>query len=486
VSASSQGVRARLLWLPRLHPAQTVVVAFAAVILAGSGLLLLPISSTTETTPLQALFTATSAVTVTGLAVVDTATHWSVFGQVVIMVLIQAGGFGIMTFASVLGLVVARRLGLRSRLTAATEGRALGAGDLRSVLIGVARAAVAIELLVAVMLAGRFMIGYDASLGTALWRGAFHAVSAFNNAGFGLHSDNLVPFASDAWVCLPIAFGVILGGLGFPVLFELWRTIDGPWHRSSARLAPAVRSAPGNTSAAQRWVMRARRRRGSWTLNTTLVLVTSAVLLCVGTGWTLALEWSNPGTLGALDPAGRVLAAFFHSTVSRTAGFNSVDIGAMHPATLLGTDILMFVGGGPASTAGGMKVTTFAVLTAIVLSEVRGDGAANAFGKRIPRAAQRQAMTVAALGVFGVISGTMALMLLADVGLDRSLFEVTSAFATVGLSTGITADLPAAAKVVLIVLMFAGRLGPVTVASAIALRRQRRLYEYPKERPIIG
>lgn len=232
--------------------------------------------------------------------------------------------------------------------------------------------------------------------------------------------------------------------------------------------------------------MNARHRRGRWTLNTTLVLITSASLLLVGTVWTLALEWSNPDTLGALDPPGRVLAAFFHSTVSRTAGFNSVDIGAMQPATLLGTDILMFIGGGPASTAGGMKVTTFAVLTAIVLSEVRGDGAANAFGKRIPRAAQRQAMTVAALGVFGVISGTMALMLLADVGLDRSLFEVTSAFATVGLSTGITADLPAAAKGVLIIMMFAGRLGPVTVASAIALRRQRRLYEYPKERPIIG
>lgn len=464
------------------------MLAFAAVILTGTGLLLLPASSTgvAPTTVLQALFTATSAVTVTGLAVVDTATHWSVFGQVVIMLLIQAGGFGIMTFASILGLVVARRLGLRSRLTAATEGRALGAGDLRSVLIGVARATIAIELVATLLLAARFMIGYEASLGTALWRGLFHAVSSFNNAGFGLYSDNIVPFASDAWICLPIAGAVILGGFGFPVLFELWRTIDGPWHRVTERGARRGGREVARGRAGQRWVMSARRRRGRWTLNTTLVLVTSVALLLVGTVWTLALEWSNPATLGALDPPGRVLAAFFHSTVSRTAGFNSVDIGAMQPATLLGTDILMFIGGGPAATAGGIKVTTFAVLTAIVLSEARGDGAVNAFGKRIPRAAQRQAMTVAALAVFAVISGTMALMLLTDVGLDRSLFEATSAFATVGLSTGITGDLPGAAQVVLIVLMFAGRLGPVTVASAIALRRQRRLYEYPKERPIIG
>lgn len=463
--------------------------AFAGLILVGMGLLLLPASTaTSESTSLvDALFTSTSAVTVTGLTVVDTATHWTVFGQVVIIALIQAGGFGIMTFASILGLVVARKLGLRSRLTAAAEGRELGAGDLRAVLVGVARITVVIESILAVLLTLRLYFGYDVPVGAAIWQGVFHSISAFNNAGFALYSDSFMQFASDPWFTLPVCFAVILGSFGFPVLFELWRTVDGPWRHRRERSRQA---APVHGDRALftrgRWVGSARRRRAQWTLTTMLVVFTSTVLLGVGTIWILLLEWSNPATLGALDPAARPLAAFFQSVSTRSSGLSTVDIGAMSPATHLGMDILMFIGGGPASTAGGMKVTTFAVLTAIVFNEVRGDTAVNAFGKAIPRSAQRQAMTVAALAVFWVTSGTMAVMLLSGFDLDRSLFEVISASATVGLSTGITGDLPESAQLVLVVLMFAGRLGPVTVASAIALRRQTRLYAFPKERPLIG
>ena len=181
-----------------------------------------------------------------------------------------------------------------------------------------------------------------------------------------------------------------------------------------------------------------------------------------------------------------MLAGFFHSTQTRTAGFNSVDIGAMHDETWLGMDVLMFIGGGPAGTAGGIKVTTFAVLLFIVATELRGEGAVNIFGKRLSRAVHRQAITVVLIAVAAVVAGTGILMLLGDLALDRALFEAVSAFATVGLSTGITPDLSDPARLVLVVLMFLGRLGPLTLGSAIALRERRILYELPKERPAIG
>jgi trk system potassium uptake protein TrkH len=198
------------------------------------------------------------------------------------------------------------------------------------------------------------------------------------------------------------------------------------------------------------------------------------------------IEWQNPETLGALDPGARVLAGFFQSVQTRTAGFNSVDIGAMHDESWLGMDVLMFIGAGPAGTAGGIKVTTFAVLFFIMMTELRGEGAVNIFGKRLSRAVHRQAITVVLIAVAVVVAGTLALMLITQLDLDRVLFEAVSAFATVGLSTGITTALPDAAKVVLVLLMFIGRLGPLTLGTAIALRDRRILYEFPKERPAIG
>ena len=402
---------------------------------------------------LEALFTATSAVCVTGLAVVDTATYWTPFGQVAILVLIQLGGFGIMSFASLLGVLMARRLGLKSRIQAAAETKSTGFGDVRSVLLGVLRITLVTELLVALALTLRFAVGLGNPWGHSLWLGFFHSVSAFNNAGFALFSDNLMGFVGDPWICLPIAAAIIVGGLGFPVLFELWRRYRRPLH---------------------------------WTMNTKLVVTGTVALLLAGTAFICALEWSNPKTLGALSTADKLLAGFFQSVVTRTAGFNSLDFGAMHPATWLGTDILMFIGGGPAGTAGGLKITTFAVLFFILLTEVQGGTAVNIFGKRLSRSVHRQAITIVLLAVALVIGSTMALMLMTDFGLDRLLFETISAFATVGLSTGITASLPPAGQLLLVFLMFIGRLGPVTLASALALRARPIMYEFPKERPLIG
>ncbi|MFP8907777.1 TrkH family potassium uptake protein [Streptomyces atacamensis] len=438
------------------HPAQVVVAGFAAAIAVGTALLTLPIAREGPggASVMEALFTATSAVCVTGLVVVDTPSYWTGFGEGVILALIQVGGFGIMTFASLLVVLVSRRLGLRARLTAAAETKTLGLGEVRSVVAGVVKFSLVLEAVTATMLTLRFALGYDEPWPRAVWLGVFHAVSAFNNAGFALYTDSLMDFVADPWICLPIAFAVVAGGLGFPVLFELRRRL---------------------------------RRPRAWSLHTKIVLWATGIFLAGGTVLITAIEWSNPATLGPLDTPGKLLAGFFQGGVMpRTAGFNSLDIGRMDPASWLVMDVLMFVGGASAGTAGGIKITTFAVLFFVIYAEVRGEGAVNIFNRRLTGDVQRQALTVVLLSVAAVVGSTVVFMVFTDINLGRSLFEVTSAFATVGLSTGITADLPVPEQILLTALMFIGRLGPITVASALALRPRARLYDLPEERPVIG
>ncbi|MFD5325967.1 TrkH family potassium uptake protein [Streptomyces sp. NPDC127092] len=442
------------------HPARTVVLSFASAVVIGTALLMLPAAAEDGrgTSLLTALFTSTSAVCVTGLAVVDTGTHWSGFGEGVILALIQIGGFGIMTLASMLALLVSGRLRLRMQLTVQAETKSLGIGDVRRVLLGVAGTTLMVELAVGAFLALRIRFGYGEGLGESVYLGYFHAVSAFNNAGFGLHADNLTRYAQDPWITLPIALAVILGGIGFPVLLEMLR------HRHRARTTG----------------------RKNWTLHTRLTVITTVALLVTGTLLTGLLEWTNPATLGAHDVWGKLLNSFFHSAMSRTAGFNSLDIGALHPSTLLMTCMLMFIGGGSAGTAGGIKVTTFAVLAAAILAEVRGETHSVVLGRRLAPHVLRQALTVALMGVGVVMAATLTLLSVSEAPFEAVLFEVVSAFATVGLSTGITADLPGIGQLVLIALMFIGRIGPITLVSALALRERTRRYELPEERPVIG
>ncbi len=437
------------------HPAQVVVAAFAGAVVVGTLLLWLPIARAGAggASFVEALFTATSAVCVTGLVVVDTPTYWSGFGEAVILALIQVGGFGIMTLASLLGLFVSRRLGLKSRLTAAAETKAVGIGDVRSVITGVFRVTVAFEAVVWAILTLRFALAYDEPWGRATYDGLFHAVSAFNNAGFSTHTDSLVGYVTDPWVCLPIAISVIAGGLGFPVWLELARHY---------------------------------RRPAQWSLHTTMTLSVSGALLVLGFVFITANEWHNPGTLGDLSTPGRLLAGFFQSAMTRTAGFNSIDTGLLSDGTLLGTCVLMFIGGGSAGTAGGIKVTTFMLLFWVILAEVRGERDVVSHERRIDDRAIRQALTVALLGVAAVTMTTLALLEMSDLPTSQVLFEATSAFGTVGLSTGITDDLPTAGQLILTGLMFLGRLGPITLVSALALRERRQLYRYPEGRPIIG
>jgi trk system potassium uptake protein len=436
-------------------PARTVVSAFAAAILIGTALLALPVARTGPGGAgfLAALFTSTSAVTVTGLTIVDTPTHWSNFGEAVILVLMQVGGFGIMTLSTLVALLVSHRIGLRHRMRAQAEIGALRLGDVRSVVRGVLAFTVAFEAAAMVVLTLVFWLRDDVAFGTAAFRGVFHAVSAFNNAGFALFSDSLMGYVTDPLVIVPIGVLLTFGGLGFPVLLELWHSP---------------------------------RRARRWSLHTKLTVGTSVVLVVGATLGYLVLEWSNGATFGDLNVAQKVLAGWFQGITPRTAGFNSVDFGEMRQESWLLTNALMFIGGGSASTAGGIKVTTFATLGFVIWAEVRGDPDVSLFGRRLPTAAQRQALTIALIGIGAVILATMALMVTSEIELSQALFEALSAFSTVGLTTGITVELSTAGHLILIALMFLGRVGPITLFAALVLRERELPYRYPEERPIIG
>ncbi|MGO1560353.1 MAG: TrkH family potassium uptake protein [Actinomycetaceae bacterium] len=440
--------------LARSSPARLALLVFAALIVLVTGLLSLPVATTDgiRTTFVDALFTAVSAVCVTGLTTVDTATHWSPFGHGVIMASIAVGGLGVMTLASILGLAVSRRIGLTQRLLMSSEKGGTRLGEVGSLVRAIVVASLVIEGLLALVLVPRF---YQAGegLASALWHGIFTSVSIFNNAGFVIIDGGLAPYVGDWWIGLPIIFGTIFGAVGFPVLLEMWR------HRAR----------PGRVS-----------------LHAKLTLSTFGILLVATAIAFAVLEWRNPETLGSLSGSERVLATLLHATTPRSSGLATLDVSEFQQSTLLTMDAMMFVGGGSASTAGGIKVTTFAVLVLGIVAEARGDRDIESFGRRIPTESVRLAVAVAFLGTTLVGVATLVLLSTTDFTLDQVVFEVISAFATCGLSTGITPHLPDVAKYVLSALMFAGRIGTVTLAAALALRSRRRVIRMPEERPLIG
>jgi trk system potassium uptake protein len=443
------------------NPAQLVVGAFTTFILFGTALLWLPISADgPDNIGLEdALFTSTSAVTVTGLASTDIS-RFSLFGEVVIMMLIQVGGFGIMTIGSVLAIVASHRVGLRQRMLAQAEIGAVDMGDLRRLILAIARITLAVESVLALILFLRFwQAGYEDGPIASAYSGIFHSISSFNNAGFSLYSDSLSQFVTDPVVVLSVSLGFIVGGFGFPVLVELWR-----------------RNAQRRTS----------QRRAHWTLHTKITLLATGALLLFGPLVVMTFEWTNPATLGPLDTVDKILTGWFQGVTPRTAGFNTVDIGGMNEPTLLVITTLMFIGAGPASTAGGIKVTTFAVLGFVLWSEVRGSTDMNVFRRRLPANLIRQALTIALLGIGLVVGATLVMMSVEGLPLTPALFEITSAFGTVGLSTGVTGGIGVTGHLLLVVVMLAGRVGPVTFVTALALRERMPAYRYPEERPIIG
>ena len=439
--------------LGRRHPTQVVVLGFLSVIAVGTVLLRLPIASepTADIGVREALFTSTSAATVTGLIVVDTSTAWTTFGQVVILALIQVGGFGLMAVSSVVAVVLARRIGLRHRMAAQAETGALRLGDLRSVVLGVVGWSLVVEGVTAVLLSGGFVVIHGEGVVRGTWMGLFHSVSAFNNAGFALQSDSLVLFQSSPLALHTIALLIVIGGIGFGVLMgasELWR-----------------------------------RRRGPMSLHVKLVLTTNAVLLGVAFfGW-LVSEWN--GSLAGMGMGERLNNAWFQSVTMRTAGFTSVDFGALSHATILIMLVWMFIGASPGSTGGGIKTTTIAVLFAAVASVVRGRDDAEAFGRRLARRVVYRAAAIATISAAVVFVGSLALMLTQGSSFEETLFEATSAFGTVGLSLGITGDLDHTGKLIVMMLMLVGRTGPLTMA--LVFRRQDPMpVRYPEEEVMVG
>ncbi|MFG2163727.1 TrkH family potassium uptake protein [Micromonospora chersina] len=438
------------------NPVRLVPFGFLAVILLGTGLLMLP-SATSESryTPFViALFTSTSAVSVTGLAVNDTPNYWNDFGLTMITVLTQLGGLGILTVAALVILVVSRQLGLRNRLLVQAETAEFGLGEVRWLLVRIVATVFATEAVMTAVIAGRLWVNYDYPPGEAVWFGAFHAIQAFNNGGFTLYSDGLVAFSRDPWVSLPLSLGAIIGGLGFPALFE----------------------------GVREW-----RRPAGWTIATKLTIWGTVALLLLGFGFLLLSEWTNPATIGIYDTPGKVLASFTQIALSRTGGFDVINVDKLSNESYPLLIVLMFIGGGSASTAGGIKVSTFFLLGFVIWAELRGEPDVNVGGRRVATASQRQALTVTLLSVALVVLGTILLIVFtANLRNFAAVFEVTSAFSTTGLSTGLAPELSQPGKYVLIVLMFIGRVGPLTLGSAIALNTRRHLYRYPEEQPIVG
>jgi Trk-type K+ transport system membrane component len=438
----------------RQSPARLALGVFALVILTFTVLLSAPWATADghAAPPVTALFTATSATTVTGLAVVPTGTYWSGWGMAVILVAIKVGGLGVMTLASLLGLAVSRRVGLTQRLLVSSETHFTRLGEVGSLLRTVIVTSTALEVTIAAVLFPRFLADGQ-SVGEAAWHSIFYAISAFNNAGFVPTEEGLAPYASDWWVLLPLIVGVFIGSLGFPVILDVRRRL---------------------------------RRPRTWKLHSKLTIVTSLVLVVAGSVLVAAFEWSNPHTFQPLSGNGTALASLFAGVMPRSAGLSTVDVSQMHESTWLLMDALMFAGGGSASTAGGIKVSTLAVMMLAIVAEARGDRDLEAFGRRIPRDVLQVAIAVVFISATVVLVASLLLLAMTSLSLDVILFEAISAYATCGLSTGITADLPEQAQLVLVALMFVGRTGTMTIAAALALRNRRRVVRYPEERPIIG
>ncbi|SMY10544.1 Trk-type K+ transport system, membrane component [Brevibacterium jeotgali] len=427
---------------------------FALVAAVCSVLLALPVAARGpgSASVADAVLVAVSAVSVTGLTSVVTEQQWSSFGLGVITIAIQVGGIGILTAASLLGMAMSKRLGVRQRLLAAQATGASQLGQVGSLLRVVLLTMIAAEVVVTLLLLPRFLLRGE-GVWEALWHAVFYAVSSFNNAGFTVHPGGMEHFADDPWILGVIGTAVFIGSLGFPVVFVMsvfWRTPRG------------------------------------WDLHTKLTLTVSAALVLVGWALLLVFETGNPRTLADTGPVATAGEVLFLSVMSRSGGFTTMDVQSMTQTSHVLLDVLMFIGGGSGSTAGGIKVTTLAVLVLASVSEARGLTDTTAFRRRIDPSSIRLAITVLLAGAGTVLLGTVVMLNVTDEPLDLVLFEVVSAFATCGLSVGVTERAPDAGLHVLSALMLIGRLGTITLASALSQRSQSRRYRYAEERPIVG
>lgn len=448
-------------YLNSMDPAKVMVIGFASVVLLGALLLNLPIATKSGESIglLDALFTATSAVCVTGLIVVDTATYWSIFGQVVIITLIQIGGLGFMTIATMFALLTKKKINLRERLLIQES---LNQKDL-SGMVRLTRYVILITFLIegigAILLSFTFIPQFG--LGRGVWYSIFHAISAFCNAGFDLMGSVSGPFTSltsyvdNFMIVMTISVLIILGGIGFPVMLDIIRT------KKVSRL----------------------------NMHSKIVIVTTAILIGIGSIFIFVVEFNNPKTLGTLSLPGKLLAAFFQSVTARTAGFNTIDLTLIKESSLFIMMILMFIGASPASTGGGIKTTTLASLAITVRSFISGKGDIEVCERRISAATITKAIGIFFIATALVVFGTLALSL-TDEGftLVECGFEIISAIATVGSSIGGSPNLTIMGKVIVMIAMFIGRVGSLTIFIALLSKgaRKKPPVRYPEGKIIVG
>lgn len=435
-----------------MHPSRVLVLSFLAVCAVGTLLLGLPLVSADgdSLSWLDAGFTAVSATCVTGLIVVDTPVVFNGAGELVVLALIQIGGLGIMVFSTAAVALLGRRMSLSHEAAAVDIVGASSRANLVQAIRVVLLVTFATEAASALLLFAGFLAHGD-GVGVAAWRGLFTAISAFCNAGFALQSDSLVPYAGSAYVLTVVGVTIIIGGLGPMVIAALVA-----WRQPERR-----------------------------TLHARLVLWTSAILLIVPALCIAALEWS--GTLAGMSLVDKLMNAAFQSTTLRTAGFNSIDLTLIRPATWTLMILMMFVGGSPGSTAGGAKTTTVAVVVLAIAAVARGHERVEVFGRTVRTATVLRATAVTTLGVLSCCAALVAIQLTQSMPLDTGLFEVVSALATVGLSTGGTGMLDEVGKVIIMICMFAGRVGPLTLFVFLASQAEGRvIYRYPEETVPIG
>lgn len=457
----------------RMLPAQVLVLGFAVIILVGTVILSLPFSSAGGewTDPLTALFTATTSVCVTGLVMVPTYSHWSVFGQWVILILVQLGGVGFMTFTTMAVVLAGKKISLKDRLLLQESLSQNSLDGLIRLTQRVLMGTLLVEGIGAFLLALRFCPEYGLSRG--IYYGIFHSISAFCNAGLDIIGPNsLMPYVNDYYINTVMILLIVLGGLGYVVWLDVIKAV----RKSRAKEGIPVRYG----RLARIWK--------NCSLYSKLVLMMSGGLILAGWIGFLLMERSNPGTMGQMSWLEASQAALFQSVTTRTAGFAAIDQGAMTDNAKVLSSILMFIGGSSGSTAGGIKTVTLAVLMLTLRTYIRGRSDIEAFGRRISLSAVRRAITLVICAFMGVLLVTMVICGIEGMPFLDVLFETASAAGTTGLSTGITAELSAVSQILLILMMFIGRLGPLTVMMALTIRQEesRTNVRRPEEEVMIG
>ncbi|MED4531431.1 TrkH family potassium uptake protein [Metabacillus fastidiosus] len=437
-----------------LQPAYILLFGFLALIFIGTCLLMIPFATSDRhhLSFIDALFEATSAVCVTGLAVVDTGTTFTLFGQIVLLVLIQVGGWGFMTIGVLMFTILGKKIGLKQRLILHESLNSFSMQGLIKLVRRIIFITLLVEGVAALILTIRW--SQEMSVGKAAYYGIFHSISAFNNAGFGLEPDNLSKWVADPIVNIVITSLFIVGGIGFFVIMDVFK----------------------------------KKKIRKFSLHTKIVLFFTLLINIVSTLVIFLLEFHNPATIGELDTAGKWWASYFQGVVTRTAGFNTIDIGGLTLSSQVYMIGLMFIGASPGSTGGGIKITTFVVLLLALWSVLTNKQDVSIFRRRIPSSLIYRALSIALSGIIFIFTIFFLLTITEkDADMSKILFETVSAFATVGLSADFTSELSPMGRILITIMMFIGRVGPLTMAFALAIQSKNQAkVRYAEEKILIG